>query len=416
MNKQVRRVVVTGMGVISPIGNDVNTFWESLKTGKCGIDKVESLDDYVLPVHVAGRVKDFNPLNFGLSAAEKRRNDIYSQYALAATHQALSQSGLVSGENIDESRLGVYIGSGIGGIQTLVQQTKIMFDDGVNRISPLFIPMMIANIAGGNIAIKYKAQGPCLTHVSACATGTNSIGEAYLAIKYGRADAIIAGGSEAAVTPLAIGGFTNAKALTLEEDPTKACLPFDIRRGGFVISEGAGVMVLEEREHALNRGATVLAEVCGYGCTCDAFHYTAPRPDGITSGRAIRQALDEAEYKDGENLYINAHGTGTKLNDSTETLAIKVALGEQEARRASISSSKSMHGHMLGATGTVELIASALALMNSTVPPTLGLEQPDPECDLDYTPLQAKERDLDIAISNSLGFGGHDVCVALRRV
>ena len=415
MNK-VRRVVVTGMGVISPIGNDVNTFWDSLKTGKCGITKLEGFDDYKLPVHVAGVVKDFNPLDFGLSAADKRRSDIYSQYAMAATYQALSQSGLVSGENIDETRLGVYIGSGIGGIQTLVQQSKNMFDEGVDSISPLFIPMMIANIAGGNIAIKYKAQGPCLTHVSACATGTNSIGEAYLAVKYGRADAIIAGGTEAAVIPLAIGGFANAKALTTEEDPSKACLPFDVRRGGFVISEGAGVMILEEREHALNRGATILAEVCGYGCTCDAFHYTAPRPDGITSGRAIRQALDEAEYKDGENLYINAHGTGTKLNDSTETLAIKVALGEQEARRASISSSKSMHGHMLGATGTVELIVSALALMNGTVPPTLGLEQPDPECDLDYTPLQAKKRDLDIAVSNSLGFGGHDVCVALRRV
>ena len=408
--------MVTGMGVIPPIGNDVNTFWDSLKTGKCGITKLEGFDDYKLPVHVAGVVKDFNPLDFGLSAADKRRSDIYSQYAMAATYQALSQSGLVSGENIDETRLGVYIGSGIGGIQTLVQQSKNMFDEGVDSISPLFIPMMIANIAGGNIAIKYKAQGPCLTHVSACATGTNSIGEAYLAVKYGRADAIIAGGTEAAVIPLAIGGFANAKALTTEEDPSKACLPFDVRRGGFVISEGAGVMILEEREHALNRGATILAEVCGYGCTCDAFHYTAPRPDGITSGRAIRQALDEAEYKDGENLYINAHGTGTKLNDSTETLAIKVALGEQEARRASISSSKSMHGHMLGATGTVELIVSALALMNGTVPPTLGLEQPDPECDLDYTPLQAKKRDLDIAVSNSLGFGGHDVCVALRRV
>lgn len=416
MNNEMKRVVITGMGVISPVGNDINTFWDSLKSGKCGISRLEGFEEYNLPIHVAGRVKDFDPLKFGLSAAEKRRNDIYSQFALAAAAQAMSDSGLVSGQNIDEDRFGIYLGSGIGGIQTLVTQTKILFDEGADRISPLFIPMMIPNIAGGNIAIKYKAKGPCLTHVSACATGTNSIGEAYLAIKCGRADAILAGGSEAAVTPLAIGGFANAKALTTEEDPAKACLPFDARRGGFVMAEGAGVLMLEEREHALARGANIIAEVCGYGCTCDAHHYTAPRPDGITAGRALREALDEAGYKQGENLYINAHGTGTHLNDSTETNAIKVALGEEDARRASISSTKSMHGHMFGATGAVELIASALALRDGIVPPTIGLEEADPECDLDYTPMVARKRDLDIAISNSLGFGGHNVCVALRRV
>ena len=416
MNNEMRRVVITGLGVISPVGNDVNMFWESLKTGKCGISRIEGFEEYNLPIHVAGRVKDFDPLKFGLSAAEKRRNDIYSQYAMAAAAQAMADSGLDSSQNIDENRFGVYLGSGIGGIQTFVTQTKILFDDGVDRISPLFIPMMIPNIAGGNIAIKYKAKGPCLTHVSACATGTNSIGEAYLAIKCGRADAILAGGSEAAVTPLAIGGFANAKALTTEEDPAKACLPFDARRGGFVMAEGAGVLILEERERAIARGAHIYAEVCGYGCTCDAHHYTAPRPDGITAGRALREALDEAGYKAGENLYINAHGTGTHLNDSTETRAIKVALGEEEARRASVSSTKSMHGHMFGATGAVELIASALALRDGIVPPTIGLEEADPECDLDYTPLEARKRDLDIAISNSLGFGGHNVCVALRRV
>lgn len=416
MNNEMKRVVITGLGVISPVGNDVNTFWESLKAGKCGITKLEGFEEYNLPIHVAGRVKDFDPVKFGLTPAEKRRNDIYSQYALAAAAQAMADSGLVSGQNIDEDRFGVYLGSGIGGIQTFVTQTKVLFDEGADRISPLFIPMMIPNIAGGNIAIKYKAKGPCLTHVSACATGTNSIGEAYLAIKYGRADAILAGGSEAAVTPLAIGGFANAKALTTEEDPAKACLPFDARRGGFVMSEGSGVLMLEEREHAIARGAHIIAEVCGYGCTCDAHHYTAPRPDGITAGRALKEALDEAGYKAGENLYINAHGTGTHLNDSTETRAIKVALGEEEARRASVSSTKSMHGHMFGATGAVELIASALALRDGIVPPTIGLEVADPECDLDYTPMEAKKRDLDIAISNSLGFGGHNVCVALRRV
>ena len=415
MNSEMKRVVITGMGVISPVGNDVNTFWESLKAGKCGISRLEGFEEYNLPIHVAGRVKDFDPIQSGLSAAEKRRNDIYSQYALAAAAQAMAESGLVSNENIDENRFGIYFGSGIGGIQTFVTQTKILFDEGADRISPLFIPMMIPNIAGGNIAIKYKAKGPCLTHVSACATGTNSIGEAYLAIKYGRADAILAGGSEAAVTPLAIGGFATAKALTYEEDPAKACLPFDARRGGFVMSEGAGALMLEEREHAIARGANIIAEVCGYGCTCDAHHYTAPRPDGITAGRALREALDEAGYKPGENLYINAHGTGTHLNDSTETTAIKVALGEEDAHRASVSSTKSMHGHMFGATGAVELIASALALRDGIVPPTIGLEVPDPECDLDYTPGKARKRDLDIAISNSLGFGGHNVCVSLRR-
>ena len=411
-----RRVVITGMGVISPIGNDVKTFWENLKAGKCGISRLEGFEEYNLPIHVAGRVKDFDPLNYGLSVAEKRRNDLYSQYAMAASTEAMASSGLVSRENIEAERFGVYVGSGIGGINTFVTQTKILIDEGADRISPLFIPMMIPNIAGGNIAIKYKAQGPCLTHVSACATGTNSIGEAYLAIKYGRADAILTGGSEAAVTPLAIGGFANSRALTTEEDPSKACLPFDRRRGGFVMAEGAGLMTLEEYEHAKARGAEIIAEVCGYGCTCDAHHYTAPRPDGIPAAKAIREALDEAGYREGENLYVNAHGTGTHLNDAAETNALKLALGEADAHRASVSSTKSMTGHMFGATGAVELMASALALKEGIVPPTIGLEEADPECDLDYTPLKARKRDLDVAISNSLGFGGHNVCVALRKI
>ena len=411
-----RRVVITGMGVISPIGNDVKTFWENLKAGKCGISRLEGFEEYNLPIHVAGRVKDFDPLNYGLSVAEKRRNDLYSQYAMAASTEAMASSGLVSRENIEAERFGVYVGSGIGGSNTIVTQTRILIDEGADRISPLFIPMMIPNIAGGNIAIKYKAQGPCLTHVSACATGTNSIGEAYLAIKYGRADAILTGGSEAAVTPLAIGGFANSRALTTEEDPSKACLPFDRRRGGFVMAEGAGLMMLEEYEHAKARGAEIIAEVCGYGCTCDAHHYTAPRPDGIPAAKAIREALDEAGYREGENLYVNAHGTGTHLNDAAETNALKLALGEADAHRASVSSTKSMTGHMCGATGAVELMASALALKEGIVPPTIGLEEADPECDLDYTPLQARKRDLDVAISNSLGFGGHNVCVALRKI
>lgn len=411
-----KRVVITGTGIISPVGLSTETFWESLINGRCGITRLEGFEDYNLPIKVAGRVKDFDPVKLGLSAPEKRRNDLYSQFALAAAAEAMSSSGIVSGENVAPERFCVYLGSGIGGINTLVNQTKLMFDEGADRISPLFVPMMIPNIAGGNIAIKYNAQGACLTHVSACATGTNSIGEAYLAIKYGRADAILTGGSEAAVTPVAIGGFANAKALTTEADPSLACLPFDERRGGFVMAEGAAVMMLEEYEHAVARGANIIAEVCGYGCTCDAYHYTAPRADGIPAAKAISMALEEAGYKEGENLYINAHGTGTQLNDVAETKAVKLALGEADAHRANISSTKSMTGHMFGATGAAELVASALALKEGIVPPTIGLTKPDQECDLNYTPLTAIKRDLDIALSNSLGFGGHNVCVALRRV
>ncbi len=414
MNKE-RRVVITGLGVISPVGNDIATFWDSLKSGHCGISRLERFEEHNLPIHVAGQIKDFNPDSYGLNGADRRRNDLYSQYALAAAFQTMASSGLVSGENVDPERFGVYVGTGIGGMNTFVAQTKVMLEEGAGRISPLFIPMMIPNIAGGNIAIKYNAQGPCLTHVSACATGTNSIGEAYLAILCGRADAILTGGSEAVINPLAIGGFANCKALTTEEDPDNACLPFDRRRGGFVMAEGSAMMMLEEYSHAVSRGADIIAEVCGYGCTCDAYHYTAPRQDGIPAAKAIRDALVEAGYRPGESLYINAHGTGTHLNDVAETNAIKLALGEEDARKASISSTKSMTGHMFGATGAAELIASALALRDGIVPPTLGLREPDPECDLDYTPLTARRKDLDVAISNSLGFGGHNVCVALRK-
>ncbi|MCQ2130676.1 MAG: beta-ketoacyl-ACP synthase II [Bacteroidales bacterium] len=411
-----KRVVITGQGIISPIGNNIAEYWDGLRNGRCGIEKLEDFPEYELSVKVAARVKNFNPLDYGMNAGEKRRSDPYCHYAMAAAAQAVAESGLVSGENIEPERFGVYMGSGIGGIDIFIKQAKVMFDEGPSRISPLFIPMMIPNIAGGNIAIKFNAQGPCVTNVAACATSTNSIGEAYLAVKYGRADAIIAGGSEAAITPLTIGGFANCKALTLEEDPKKACLPFDIRRGGFVLGEGAGAIILEEYEHAKARGANIIAEVCGYGCTCDAYHYTAPRADGVPAARAIRQALDEAGWKEGESMYFNAHGTGTHLNDLTETAALKIAVGEEEAHKVSISSTKSMTGHMIGGTGAAEIIACALALQNNIVPPTIGLEQPDPECDLDYTPQVARERKLDIAISNSLGFGGHNVCVALRPI
>ncbi len=410
-----KRVVITGMGVVTPIGNNITEFWQHLKEGVCGIRPIEGIEEDI-PIHVAGQVRDFDPIAQGLTSADVRRSDRYSQFAVAASIQAMAQSGLVAGENIAPERLGVYIGSGIGGMQTFVDQTKVLVNEGARRISPLFIPMMISNIAAGNVAIRFHAQGVCLPVVSACATSTHAAGEAFRAIKHGYADAILTGGSEAAVHALAIGGFANSKALSTTTNPAEASIPFDRRRNGFVMAEGAGVLLFEELEHARKRGATILAEVVGYGNSCDAYHYTAPRPDGAAASNAMRQALEEASFTAGEALYINAHGTSTPLNDKTETQVIKLALGEEEARKASISSTKSMTGHMLGATGAVELIASALALRDGIVPPTIGLQEADPECDLDYTPRKAKPRTLDVAISNSLGFGGHNACVALRKL
>ncbi|MBQ0150493.1 MAG: beta-ketoacyl-ACP synthase II [Bacteroidales bacterium] len=413
-----RRVVVTGLGVISSIGSDVESFRDSLFAGRCGISRLElpdGPDAEGIRVRVASQVKDFVPASFGLTPQEARKSDRFSQFAVAASLQALQSSGLRVGENIDPEMLGVYMATGIGGLETFVRQTKNMVENGSGMISPLFIPMMIANIGGANVAIKVGAQGPCLTAVSACASGTNSIGEAFLAVKRGDADAIIAGGSEAAVSELAIGGFQSARALSLEEDPLKACLPFDMRRSGFVMGEGAGALMLEEYEHAVARGARIYAEICGYGNTCDAHHVTAPAPDGKPASRAMRRALDQAGYRDDETLYINAHGTGTHLNDKSETLAIKLALGEEQARRAVISSTKSMTGHMLGAAGAVEAVACVLALEYGTVPPTIGLAEPDPECDLDYVPGVARRMDIDVAMSDSLGFGGHNAAIVLRR-
>ena len=411
-----KRVVITGMGVISSIGNNIEDFDNSLRQGHCGISQLEGLDAFgELTVHVGGQVKDFDPVAQGMDAGSVRRSDRFSQFGICAAIQAMQQSGLKADENIPASRLGVYVGSGIGGMQTFIDQTIVMKDEGARRVSPLFIPMMIGNLGAGNIAIKFNAQGPCLPVVSACATSTHAIGEAFRAIKSGMADAIIAGGCEAALNPLAIGGFANMKALSTEQDPTLACLPFDKRRSGFVMAEGAGIMILEEYEHALKRGANIIAEVSGYGNTCDAYHYTAPRPDGTTTAAALSQALSEAGYDNNGLLYINAHGTGTHMNDACETKAIKIALGEEQARKVMISSTKSMHGHMLGATGAVELIASALALKNGILPPTIGYQEPDPDCDLDYIPNNARQVQAEYALSCSLGFGGHNAAVALRR-
>ena len=413
-----KKVVVTGMGVVTPVGNNVADFWKNLLDGVCGIDFIKAFPTDDLPVKIAGEVKDFNPAEHGIEPAFARKQDKFTVYAVAAANEAMKQAGLDSNEggNIDPFRLGVYVGSGIGGFTTQYRETEKMIKDGAKWISPLFIPTMISNIAAGNVAIRNNACGPSLDIVTACATSTHAIGEAYRAIKHGYADAIIAGGSEAATIPLGIAGFANAKALSKAEDPKYASLPFNLNRGGFVMAEGAGMLVLEEYEHAKARGAQIFAEVVGYGNTNDAHHVTAPRPDGVTQAKAIEEALKEAGF-DGEKdtLYINAHGTGTHLNDASETAAFKLAMGEENARKAHISSTKSMTGHMLGAAGAVEAIASILALKNGIVPPTINLDTPDPECDLNYTPNKPEKVDLTIAISDSLGFGGHNGCVAFRK-
>ena len=411
-----RRVVVTGTGVITPVGNDVQTYWKNLLDAVCGIEVVTSIPTDDLPVKIAGEVKDFNPADYEIEAPFARKQDKFTVYAVAAAWQAVKESGLSSAEdgNIDPLRFGVYVGSGIGGFTTQMRETEKILNEGAKWVSPLFIPTMISNIAAGNIAIRNNACGPCLPVVTACATSTHAIGEAFRAIKHGYADAIIAGGSEAAVIPLAIAGFANAKALSRAEDPKYASLPFNKNRGGFVMSEGAAMLVLEEYEHAVARGAEIIAEVCGYGNTCDAHHVTAPRPDGVTQAAAISQALDEAQYTSDDVLYINAHGTGTALNDVCETHAFKLALGE-DAYKAHISSTKGSTGHMLGAAGAVEAVASVLALKNGIVPPTANLDEIEPECDLNYTPNTPVEAPLTIAVSDSLGFGGHNGCVAFRR-
>ena len=411
-----RRVVITGTGVISPVGNDTAAFWSALQAGRCGIGIFPGSDQWKLPVKVAGVVRDFEPTAYGISPKDTRRNDRFCLFAQAAAEQAMRESGLEAGTNIAPERLGVYVGTGIGGMQTFIEQTTVLLEEGEDRISPLFIPKMIGNIAAGNIAIRYGAQGANLTTAAACASSTQSVGEAFRAVKFGFADAILAGGTEAVLNPLAFGGFVSAHALTHAEDPLRASLPFSADRGGFVMAEGSAMLVLEEYEHARQRGAAILAEVTGYGNYCDAHHATAPRPDGVPASLAIRDALAQSGYSAGEDLYINAHGTGTMLNDSAETAAIKLALGETEARRASISSTKSMTGHMIGAAGAVELLASALALRDGVIPPTIGLIHPDPALDLDYTPLHAVKRPVTIAVSNSLGFGGHDASVALRKI
>lgn len=407
-----RRVVVTGIGAVSPVGNDIDTMWKNMLDGVCGIEEITAFDTSDLKVHIAGTVKNFEPEKY-FEKREAKKLDIYCQYALAAAQQAVDDSGIAG--KIDENRFGVYIGAGIGGLNTFVNNTIGLDHGGPRKVSPFFIPMMIGNIATGNAAIRFNAKGVTLSVMSACATGTNSIGEAFHAVKDGYADAIIAGGAEAVVAPLTIAGFQNMKALSTNPDPKKASRPFDRDRDGFVMGEGAGILILEEYEHAKARGAKIYAEFAGYGNTCDAHHVTAPDPEGAGLARAIKIAFEEANVPDDAQIYINAHGTSTHLNDMTETMAIKSALGDK-AYDASISSTKSMTGHMLGATGAIEAIAAVKAIYDGMIPPTINLDNPDEGLDLDYTPKAAKKRDVDVAASTNLGFGGHDACVVFKKV
>ncbi|NLE20158.1 MAG: beta-ketoacyl-ACP synthase II [Clostridiales bacterium] len=408
----MNRVVVTGMGVISPLGNDVASFWQGLIEGKCGIGPLTRFDTGAYKVRIAAEVRDFDPTRHGLEVAEARRMDLYTQYAMAAAHQAMAQSGLEG--TVAPERLGANISSGIGGIETFFRESEKLLSRGPSRVSPLCIPTMIGNMAAGNAAIRYKAGGSCVPVVTACATSTHSVGEAYRQIRHGYLDAVITGGSEAAVNPIAIAGFANAMALSEKNEPLASSLPFDRNRAGFVLGEGAAVLVLEEYGHARARGAEILGEIVGYGTTCDAYHITAPHPEGDGATRAIRMALEEAGDDGSESLYINAHGTGTPLNDKTETLAIKRALGEARARKAAVSSIKGATGHMLGAAGGAELIATLLALSTGVLPPTIPLLDPDPECDLDYVPRKARKDARRLGVSVSLGFGGHNGVLAVR--
>jgi 3-oxoacyl-[acyl-carrier-protein] synthase II len=408
----MKRVVITGLGIISPLGNTLTAFWDSLISGRCGIGHITKFDAADSKVKIAAEVRDFDPEQY-MTRNEIRKTDLFTQYAIAAAEQAMADSGL---KMRDQSRLGVYVGSGIGGMGTFMSEHQKLLERGPRRISPHFIPMMIANMASGMLAIRFNAMGPCLPMVTACATSSNTIGEAFRAIKHGYADAIIAGGSEAVINPLTVAGFANCMALSTRNDPHSSSIPFDRRRDGFVLGEGAGILILEEYAHARKRGAHIYAEISGYGNTCDAYHVTAPQPDSAGATHAIELAMREANLTGdcAEALYINAHGTGTPLNDKAETLAIKNALGE-DAYRAMVSSTKSMTGHMLGAAGAAEAIASIKAVEEDTVPPTIGYLEPDPDCDLDIVPNVSRKARVQAALSLSLGFGGHNACLAFVK-
>ncbi|NLG32581.1 MAG: beta-ketoacyl-ACP synthase II [Syntrophomonadaceae bacterium] len=407
------RVVITGLGMISPIGNNKADFWNNLIKGSSGITEINRFDTADFPSKIAALVQDFDVTSY-IPRKEARRMDLFVQYACSAAKIAVEDAGLSLGEELSK-RTGVWIGSGIGGIETLEKQHYNMMEKGINAISPFFIPMMIPNMASGQVSIMLNARGPSGCTVTACASGSNSVGEAFQLIQNGKADVMITGGAEASITPLAIGGFCAMKALsTANQMPSKACRPFDIARDGFVMGEGAGILVLEELGHALNRGANIYAEIVGYGTSSDAFHMVQPDNEGRGAVAAFKMALNDAQVHPEEVDYINAHGTGTQLNDIMETAAIKEVFGEH-SRDLLVSSIKGATGHMLGAAGAVELIASALALINNLVPPTINLDTPDPLCDLDYVPNLPRKKELEVVLSDSLGFGGHNAALVIRK-
>lgn len=407
------RVVITGLGAITPIGIGAEQFWTSLLAGKSGITRITRFDASDYSTQIAGEVKDFDPAHY-IDKKEAKRMDRCTQFAVAASKMALEDSGLDLDKE-DRSRIGTFIGTGIGGIDTLHDQYKVLFDKGPGRVSPFFVPMMIANMPAGQTSIAFGLQGPCSCVVTACATGTNSIGEAFKLIQRGDADIMVAGGTEAAVSPAAVAGFCAMKAMsTRNDEPEKASRPFDKERDGFIMGEGAGVIVMESLEHALERGAKIYAEIAGYGHNADAFHITAPAPEGAQAAKCMAMAMADADVKPEEVDYINAHGTSTPLNDKNESLAIKSLLGAH-ATQVSISSIKSMTGHLLGAAGGIEAVATALTVLNDMMPPTINYDNPDPELDLDYVPNQAKAKKVRVALSNSFGFGGHNATILLKK-
>ena len=411
-----RRVVVTGLGVVSPIGSDLKTFWESLVNGRSGIRQITEFDSSTLDCHIAGEVPDFNPSLYFNSTKDVRRADRFAQFAMASAKMAMEDSGLDL-EKVDRTRFGVLVGSGIGGLKTLEDQHTVLMNKGASRVSPFMVPMMIVNMASGLISIEYDLQGPNFSIVTACATGANSIGEAWRMIRYGEADGFLAGGSEAVVCPLGIAGFCAMRAMsTRNDEPEKASRPFDRDRDGFVMGEGAGILVLEEYEKAKARGARIYCELAGYGLTSDAYHVTSPRPDGAPVARAMQTALNYACENATAINYINAHATSTQVGDKCETNAIKLLAGDYARNGLLVSSTKSMTGHLLGGAGGVESAVCVLAIKNGVVPPTINLDTADPECDLDYIPNTAREKKIRLALNNSFGFGGHNASLAFRAM
>ena len=411
-----RRVVVTGLGVISPVGNNLKTFWDNLVHGRSGIGSITQFDASTYDCQIAGEVENFNPAEYLRNPKDVRRTDRFTQFAMACSKLALHDSGLDL-EKVDKTRFGVLVGSGIGGLRTLEDQHTILMNKGASRVSPFMVPMMIVNMASGLISIEYSLEGPNFAIVSACATAANSVGEAWRMIRYGEAEIFLAGGCEAVVCPLGIGGFCSMRAMSTRNDqPEAASRPFDRDRDGFVMGEGGGVLVLEEYEHAKARGAEIYCELAGYGLTCDAYHMTAPKPDGTAVARAMQSAVDHAEARIDEIDYINAHATSTPVGDISESNAIKLFAGEHAKDGLLVSSTKSMTGHLLGGAGGIESAVCVLAIKHGVVPPTINLENPDPECDLDYVPNTARERKIRLALNNSFGFGGHNVTLAFKAL